>query len=242
MNPNDEDSWFSQWEQQCETQGPDLDQEYANEQESCRTFLFGHFQESAGAIGHLYAEKRLPEVDDPSALWTAFRLAAESVTGLYRASVESLKRSGEAGISMGHARRSRELIGWVRKHRRPHIRKDDLLAYLTGKPLPPPHARSFHRTSPRSWNISPTPVTVDTESNLDMFNEALATTQLTTTTIPRQTGRSPQRAVPSATGELCAFIASEIARHRKRPAPSSSPADVTMDSPTHHNSKRQRYM
>lgn len=55
MNPNDEDSWYSQWEQQCETQGPDLDQEYANEQESCRTFLFGHFQESAGAIGHLYA-------------------------------------------------------------------------------------------------------------------------------------------------------------------------------------------
>lgn len=83
---------------------------------------------------------------------------------------------------------------------------------------------------------------MDTEANLDMFNEALATTQLTTTTIPRQTGRSPQRAVPSATGELCAFIASEIARHRKRPAPSSSPADVTMDSPTHHNSKRQRYM
>lgn len=107
---------------------------------------------------------------------------------------------------------------------------------------------NFCRTSPRSWNISPPPVPVEnTESNLDMFSEALSTNQLgppsAATAISRPTSRSPQRA-QNMSGELSAFIASEIARHRKRPAPSSSPADVTMDSPTHHHSfsKRHRYM
>jgi hypothetical protein len=39
--------------------------------------------------------------------------------------------------------------------------------------------------------------------------------------------------------ELSTFIANEFARHCKRPAPPSSPHDVTMDSPTH---KRSRLM
>lgn len=66
---------------------------------------------------------------------------------MFVASAESVKRSGEAGVVLGQAKRSRDLITWVKKHRRPHIRRDDLLAYLTGKLFPPhtTHNRPHHR-------------------------------------------------------------------------------------------------
>lgn len=59
-------------------------------------------------------------------------------------SCEGLKRTSDAAIQCGYQRRTRELADWARSKKRRMIRREDLLAYLAGKPLPTqptnPHA------------------------------------------------------------------------------------------------------
>ena len=40
-------------------------------------------------------------------------------------------------MHLGHQKRSREIADWARSKKRRMIRREDLLAYLAGKPLPP---------------------------------------------------------------------------------------------------------
>lgn len=55
-------------------------------------------------------------------------------------STDALRRSGDIGIQCGYQRRNKELLSWARKKRR-NIRREDLISYLAGKPLPPkPHS------------------------------------------------------------------------------------------------------
>ena len=55
-------------------------------------------------------------------------------------SMDSMRRCSELGIEMGRQKRSKEIMNWARKKRR-MIRREDLLAYLSGKPPPPrPHS------------------------------------------------------------------------------------------------------
>lgn len=54
--------------------------------------------------------------------------------------MDSMRRCSELGIEMGRQKRSKEIMNWARKKRR-MIRREDLLAYLSGKPPPPrPHS------------------------------------------------------------------------------------------------------
>jgi len=52
-------------------------------------------------------------------------------------SVDCMRRCSDLGIEMGRQKRSKEIMNWARKKRR-MIRREDLLAYLAGKPSPPP--------------------------------------------------------------------------------------------------------
>ncbi|KAI4455802.1 hypothetical protein MML48_8g00010551 [Holotrichia oblita] len=165
---------------------------------------------------------------DPGALWISFQTAAGTVTTLYKESTDCVKRSSEIAKQCGYQKRNRELLNWA-KRKRTLIRREDLLAYLSGKPPPPRHSthHGHHRLSPRPRNISPppgvaAPPSLSTDMDLNTFTEALA--------------RSTSSRRPLGT-DLCAFITGEIQRHCKRPA---SPSDVTMGSPTHQ--KRPRYM
>ncbi|CAD1469897.1 unnamed protein product, partial [Heterotrigona itama] len=146
-------------------------------------------------------------------------------------SMDSMRRCSELGIEMGRQKRSKEIMNWARKKRR-MIRREDLLAYLAGKP-PPPRSHS-HRSSPKprmmvcssspsetsapNMVVAPTPIPGNNQDpELHTFREAIA---LSGSPISRRTGRQ---------AELSAFISSEFARHHKRPASH----DVDMGSPTH---------
>ncbi|KAF5290364.1 hypothetical protein FQA39_LY14747 [Lamprigera yunnana] len=252
---NDE-TWFTSWEQQCAEsieEQPDYEPLLIADADNSHRKIWSAFQDSATSIAQLYRgdlHNSLPTAllitlfyfckkkwiiafildrftCEPAALWFPFQAAAGTVTTLYKEASDSLRRSGELGIQCGYQKRNRELLSWAKK-KRPNIRREDLLAYLSGKPLPPRSTTHHtHRGSPRHRNISPPPGVVPPESlgsdaDLHTFREALA--------------RSPISRRPRAS-ELCAFITGEIARNCKRPA---TPSDVTMSSPTHQ--KRPRYM
>lgn len=56
-----------------------------------------------------------------------------------------MRRCSDLGVEMGKQKRCKEIMNWARKKRR-MIRREDLLAYLAGKPPPPrshPHRFTF---------------------------------------------------------------------------------------------------
>ncbi|XP_068984126.1 HUWE1-associated protein modifying stress responses isoform X2 [Bombus flavifrons] len=205
------DLWYSNWEQQCVEAletEPDYETQLHNEKE-------------------LYSQQ----------MWTSFQTTASAIAQLYKDSMDSMRRCSELGVEMGRQKRCKEIMNWARKKRR-MIRREDLLAYLAGKP-PPPRSHS-HRSSPKprmmvcsspssessapNMVVAPTPLPgSDPDPELHTFREAIA---LSGSPISRRTGRQ---------SELSAFISSEFARHHKRPASH----DVDMGSPTH---KRSRFM
>lgn len=145
-------------------------------------------------------------------------------------SCDGIKRASDVAKQCGYQKRNRELLNWA-KRKRTLIRREDLLAYLSGKPPPPRHTHhhsySHQRLSPRP---TPSPINIQSatqnipaiDTDLNTFQEALA--------------RTPISRRPLET-DLLQFITGEIQRNCKR---SASPTDVTMDSPTHN--KRPRYM
>ncbi|CAH0564500.1 unnamed protein product [Brassicogethes aeneus] len=229
---NEDESWLTNWEEQCANsieEQPDYEQQLMQECDNSHTKIWNSFQDSATAVAQLYRDRYMGE---PAAIWVQFQTAAGTVTSLYKESCEGLKKTSELARQSGYQKRNNELLNWAKRKRR-LIRREDLLAYLSGKPPPPSrqnHHHSHHRLSPRPRNISPPPGNVPIpppgstpiDSNLHTFREALA--------------GSPLSCVSRGT-DLCAFITGEMARHCKRPA---SPSDVTMGSPTQQ--KRPRYM
>ncbi|XP_043527670.1 UPF0472 protein C16orf72 homolog [Frieseomelitta varia] len=229
------DLWYSNWEQQCvealETE-PNYEMQLHNEKELYSQQMWTSFQTTASAIAQLYKDRT-----HGVSVWVPFQTAAGTVTSLYKDSMDSMRRCSELAIEMGRQKRSKEIMNWARKKRR-MIRREDLLAYLAGKPPPPrPHS---HRSSPKprmmvcgsspsetsapNMVVAPTPIPGNNQDpELHTFREAIA---LSGSPISRRTGRQ---------AELSAFISSEFARHHKRPASH----DVDMGSPTH---KRSRFM
>ncbi|XP_015182257.1 PREDICTED: UPF0472 protein C16orf72 homolog isoform X3 [Polistes dominula] len=138
------DIWYSNWEQQCvealETE-PEYENQLQNAKEMYSQQLWASFQTTASAIAQFYKDRT-----QNVSLWLPFQTAAGTVTSLYKDSVDSMRRCSELGIETGKQKRSKEIMNWARKKRR-MIRREDLLAYLAGKPPPPrPHS---HRSSPK---------------------------------------------------------------------------------------------
>ncbi len=179
-------------------------------------------------------------------------------------STEALRRSSELGVQAGYQRRTREMLAWAKKRRR-HIRREELIGFLTGKSLPgsgTTQPRHQMRMGPRqrvslSDGVSAShhgasalqhPLEAsagDFEPALQAFREALSlplpsSASSNNTTNSASTAKSTgRRGSPVHNhSELSAFISNESARH-KRPAPASPTHDVIMDSPTH---KRSRLM
>lgn len=48
---------------------------------------------------------------------------------------DGVKRTSDSAVQCGYQRRTRELADWARSKKRRMIRREDLLAYLAGKPL-----------------------------------------------------------------------------------------------------------
>ncbi len=89
-------------------------------------------------------------------------------------SVDAHQRSYELGIQIGHQRRNKDVLAWVKKRRRT-IRREDLISFLCGK-TPPPRSS---RAPPRLAMVSPSrPTSSETsssvETDLQPFREAIA--------------------------------------------------------------------
>lgn len=87
-------------------------------------------------------------------LWVPFQNAASSVTNLYKDCIESQKRIVDLSHLSGSQRRNKEVISWLKKRKRNHIRRDELIAFLCGKSSSKSHSHSHHlvnRSNSSSW-------------------------------------------------------------------------------------------
>jgi len=243
-----EESWL---EEQCHreinAQHEEYEREYVRNRDNSLSSVWGAFQDSATAVAHLYRERSSNTYPDTGALWLPFQTAAGTVTTLYKESCDGLKRTSDTAVQCGYQRRTRELADWARSKKRRMIRREDLLAYLAGKPLPPLTATHANRRSPKPEHshahTTPNAVFTSTASQQTPPHTAY----LHQTTAAAASNEPPindlhtfkEALVLKPRGpELFAFVANEIARHCKRPA---SPIDDKMDV-CHYSSKRQRFM
>lgn len=89
-------------------------------------------------------------------------------------SMDAHQRSYDLGIHLGHQRRNKEVIAWVKKRRRT-IRREDLISFLCGKAPPPRTARAPPRVAMvSSSRSSPTETDNSVETDLQPFREAIA--------------------------------------------------------------------
>lgn len=93
-----------------------------------------------------------------------------------------MKRSFELGNQYGHSRRNKDILSWVKKHRR-HIRREELIAFICGKAPPVRHKATpnlsktqsrvpLDRSSPRLLSPS-APREERSETDLQPFRDAL---------------------------------------------------------------------
>uniref|UniRef100_A0A3Q2G6J1 HUWE1 associated protein modifying stress responses a n=1 Tax=Cyprinodon variegatus TaxID=28743 RepID=A0A3Q2G6J1_CYPVA len=164
--------WFSKWERQCLAEAEQMDpgeEEADNDQDK----LWHLFQNSATAVAQLYKDRVCHQ--QGLSLWVPFQNAATAVTNLYKESVEAHQRSCDRGIQIGHQRRNKDMLAWVKKRRRT-IRREDLISFLCGKA--PPHRSS--RTNSRLAMVapsranSPAETGSSVETDLQPFREAIA--------------------------------------------------------------------
>ena len=97
-----------------------------------------------------------------------------------------MKRGMELGKQIGHQRRTKDILSWLKKKRR-HIRREELIAYLCGKSPPPRprptatlsratchQARGSDRSSPRLLSTTEPRDDPSAEPDLRPFRDALA--------------------------------------------------------------------
>lgn len=97
-------------------------------------------------------------------------------------SVDTAKHCMESGVQRGRQRQLKDIVSWVKKRRR-HIRREDLLAFLSGK-NPPQRTKisggvvrhngsaRMDRSFPRLPSVENLPR--NTEADLQCFREAIA--------------------------------------------------------------------
>uniref|UniRef100_A0A3Q2YKN4 HUWE1 associated protein modifying stress responses a n=1 Tax=Hippocampus comes TaxID=109280 RepID=A0A3Q2YKN4_HIPCM len=247
--------WFSKWERQCLAEA---EQREPSEEEADNDHdkLWHLFQNSATAVAQLYKDRVCHQ--QGLSLWVPFQNAATAVTNLYKESVEAHQRSFDRGIQIGHQRRNKDMLAWVKKRRRT-IRREDLISFLCGKA--PPHRSSRANTrlamvAPSRAN-SPVETGSSVEADLQPFREAIALHGLSGAMASISVRSGPPGSPTHVSGsssngdvDLNTFISEEMALHldssgsattggggaaRKRNSTQCS--DVITDSPTH---KRNR--
>ncbi|CAM4379643.1 unnamed protein product [Leuciscus chuanchicus] len=246
--------WFSKWERQCLAEA---EREEPNEEavDQNQEKLWHLFQNSATAVAQLYKDRVCHQ--QGLSLWSPFQNAATAVTNLYKESVDAHKRSFDLGIQIGHQRRNKDVLAWVKKRRRT-IRREDLISFLCGKAPPPRTSRAAPKLTVHSPNRPPSSDSVSSvESDLQPFCEAIALHGLSGAmagiSVRSSTPGSPTHVSGSSNAgrrrnglhdvDLNTFISEEMALHlgsagtRKRT--SVQCADVITDSPTH---KRNRML
>lgn len=245
----------STWEAQCLEEldrelEPNLDERLPQEKQFATEKLWYSFQNCASAVTSLYKE-RLNQSNIHIPLWLVFQNAAGSVTQMYKESTDAQKRSLDLGISIGHQRRTRDIVAWVKKRRR-HIKREDLLAFLCGKAPPgarmrPPHGVGVprspsDRSSPRTMSPPreaqrPMEPPVD---DLQPFRDALALHGLNGAMANIGVSQSPPshhsaRRRHSSNHDL--FPEDLVSHPDSRKRPSTNSAPTAEGSPSHKRSR-----
>lgn len=132
--------WFSKWERQClaeaeqeEQLPPELQDEATAEAAGLKREqqrLWHLFQISATAVAQLYKDSVCPQPE--LSMWDPFQSAAMAVTSLYKESGDAHQRSFDLGVQVGHQRRMKDVLEWVKKGRSTILR-EDLISFLCGK-------------------------------------------------------------------------------------------------------------
>ncbi|XP_036319595.1 UPF0472 protein C16orf72 homolog [Rhagoletis pomonella] len=245
-----EESWL---EEQCHreinAQHDEHERDYVRHRDAALSNVWGAFQDSATAVAHLYRERSSNTYPDTGALWLPFQTAAGTVTTLYKEACDGVKRTSDSAVQCGYQRRTRELADWARSKKRRMIRREDLLAYLAGKPLTnttrrspkPEHSHTHSNTgavfNTNASNHSPPHMNSTHHHNAQHQHHPATGGATSEPTNDLHTFKEALVLRPRGP-ELFAFVANEIARHCKRPA---SPIDDKMDI-CHYSSKRQRFM
>lgn len=241
QNDHMADSWLNDFEEECledlESSETNMEDSVQRDTDFALQKLFLQFQNSATAIAQLYKDRT-----NGLSLWIPFQNAASSVTTLYKDSVDTAKHCMESGVQRGRQRQLKDIVSWVKKRRR-HIRREDLLAFLSGK-NPPQRTKISGSVVRHSASYPRFPSTENlprnTEADLQCFREAIALQGLDGAMSNISVGFRPHNNSnpASLTGlpktnleELNSFILDEFSRNcdsRKR----SATPDVNMDSPT----------
>uniref|UniRef100_A0A336M3Z2 CSON009416 protein n=2 Tax=Culicoides sonorensis TaxID=179676 RepID=A0A336M3Z2_CULSO len=175
---NDEDpAWLTNHEEEF-LQNIDDDYEITRsrlekEKEQSIKNIWTYFQDSAQYITQLYKDRQIS--NEPTAsCWLPFQTAAGTVTKLYKESCDGMKRSNDLANQVGYQRRSKEIAEWARSKKRPYIRRDDLLSYLAGKPLPPVSANHHHYHHNNHHLFSSSNVNVSNNNNNNNSTQQVA--------------------------------------------------------------------
>jgi len=113
---------------------------WSSEQSSPRLWLA--FQHTASSISSLYRD-HCASATGAGSTFRHFQTAAEACTDMYRESQDVLRVSVEEARKEGRKQLVKDLVMWMKKRGRRgrHFRREELLAFLSGKAPPPPSAR-----------------------------------------------------------------------------------------------------
>ncbi|BFZ17732.1 hypothetical protein BsWGS_20771 [Bradybaena similaris] len=252
---NDNDSeqppeqWFSNFEDEClnelEAQGRVEARLQAAEENSAQQLWLG-FQHTSSAIAQLYNYK--DSDNDGYFLLVPFNKAAESLTKLYKDSLNNARECLTLGMQSGRSSRARDIAAWVRKKRK-CIRRDELLAYLCGKNLPP-HSNNHrnrqnrskerqlpHRTSHHSETIDTGEYPVRETFSLQGLNGAMSNISMGYSRPSTDSGCTVSSLSRSPVVDYLYHDERARSSEHKKRRNSSSGTDVSMESPSRKKGK-----
>ncbi|CAH1795424.1 unnamed protein product [Owenia fusiformis] len=245
LNPG---NWLTNWEDKCIQDfedEPNMDDIIQAERERAAQKLWFSFQNSASGVAQMYKDHQAGR-----SMWIPFQNSASSVTSLYKDSLECLKQGIELGIQCGQQRRSRDIVAWAKKKRR-HIRREDLVGYLSGKTAPmrskPGTPTSKHMSHvvdcPRLSMVDREPCRNESEPDLRTFREALALQGLNGAMSnismghrPRGSSSPTQRSRSTNIDDLDCNLLDEISKHCEARKRTASGEKLT-DSPSRKKSR-----
>ena len=103
-------------------------------------------------------------------------------------SVELHRKALELGIQLGHRKRNKELVAWAKRRRR-HVKRDELLAVLDGRPTPVSSVSRFDAPL-----VSTGPIHLPSAEDPGLFS---VSESLSVTSLPDVTQCVPQTSCPA---------------------------------------------
>ncbi|KAJ6216881.1 hypothetical protein RDWZM_008038 [Blomia tropicalis] len=124
---------------------PDSDHELEIEKCNYDRKLWNYFQNCALAIAQLYRDNMTMQNN----LWNSFQQASTNVACLYKECSEFQKKLYDNNYQYGYHKRTKELLTWAKKKKN-HIHRDELIAFLSSRPMNHVHGNYFHHRLSRN--------------------------------------------------------------------------------------------